>query len=114
MDWRIEKVNRQLRHGCNLEPRSAIAQLAESLNLSPSRLRHLFKTETGLGLKRCLIQSRLERSKALLETSLLSVKQIAMRVGYNHMSHFIRDFRRTYTVTPAQFRKQRRSFFNRE
>ena len=107
MDWRIEKVNHQLERGCNLEPRLAITQLAGSLNLSPSRLRHLFKTETGLSLKRCLIQSRLESSRVLLETSLLSVKQIAVKVGYVHMSHFVRDFRRNYNVTPAQYRKQR-------
>jgi len=106
MDWRIENVNRQLRRGCNLEPRSAITKLAGSLNLSPSRLRHLFKTETGLSLKRCLIESRLESSRVLLETSVLSVKQIAMKVGYAHMSHFVRDFRRSYQVTPAQYRKQ--------
>jgi Transcriptional regulator containing an amidase domain and an AraC-type DNA-binding HTH domain len=107
MDWRIERVNRQLQCGCNLEPRSAITQLAGSLNLSPSRLRHLFKTETGLSLKRCLIESRLQSSKILLETSLLSVKQIAVKVGYIHMSHFVRDFRRTYNITPAEYRKQR-------
>lgn len=106
MDWRIEKVNRQLQHGCTLEPRLAITLLAGSLNLSPSRLRHLFKAETGLSLKRCLIQSRLESSRVLLETSLLSVKQIAVKVGYLHMSHFVRDFRRTYNVSPTQYRKQ--------
>jgi len=106
MDWRIEKVSRQLQCGCNLQPRSAIAQLAGSLNLSPSRLRHLFKTETGKSLKRCLIESRLESGRLLLETSLLSVKEIAMKVGYIHMSHFVRDFRRTYYATPAQYRRQ--------
>jgi transcriptional regulator GlxA family with amidase domain len=107
MDWRIEKVNQQLQCGCNLEPRLAITQLAGSFNLSPSRLRHLFKIETGLSLKRCLIESRLQSSKALLETSVLSVKEIAVKVGYIHMSHFVRDFRRTYNVTPAEYRKQR-------
>jgi len=112
MDWRIENINRQLRRGCNLEPRSAITQLAGSLNLSPSRLRHLFKTETGLSLKRCLIESRLVSSKTLLETSLLSVKEIAIKVGYIHVSHFVRDFKRTYQVTPAEYRKQRRSASN--
>ena len=106
MDWRVEKINLQLERGCNLEPRSAINQLAQSLNLSTSRLRHLFKTETGLSLKRCLIESRLEIGRVLLETSLLSVKEIAVKVGYAHMSHFVRDFRRVHQVTPAQYRRQ--------
>lgn len=109
MDWRIEKVSHQLQRGCNLQPRLAITQLADSLNLSASRLRHLFKTETGLSLKQCLIESRLKSGRVLLETSLFSVKEIAMKVGYAHMSHFVRDFRRTYQVTPAHYRKQRLS-----
>ena len=107
MDWRIEKVNRHLQRGCNLEPRLAITQLAGSLNLSPSRLRHLFKSETGLSLKRCLIESRLESGRVLLETSSLSIKEIAMKVGYSHMSHFVRDFRRSYQSPPGHYRKQR-------
>ncbi len=109
MDWRIARINSHLREGCSLEPRSAITQLAGSLNLSPSRLRHLFKTETGLSLKRCLIESRLETARLLLETSLLSIKEIAIRVGYHHTSHFVRDFRRTYLSTPAYYRKQRQN-----
>jgi transcriptional regulator GlxA family with amidase domain len=107
MDWRIERINLQLQRGCTLEPRTAIAQLAGSVNLSTSRLRHLFKTETGLSLKRCLIKSRLESGRTHLETSLLSVKEISIKVGYTHMSHFVRDFRRVYHATPAQYRMQR-------
>lgn len=106
MDWRIEKISRHLRQGCNLEPRSAIAQLAVSVNLSASRLRHLFKAETGRGLKECLIESRLTAGKEFLESSLLSIKEIAMRVGYKNMNHFVRDFKRTYQSTPSRYRKQ--------
>jgi transcriptional regulator GlxA family with amidase domain len=106
MDWRIERVIRHVRHGPYLEPRSAISQLAGSVNLSPSRLRHLFKAETGQGLKKCLIESRLDAGRALLESSLLSVKEIAARVGYAHVSHFVRDFKRTYHRTPTHYRRQ--------
>lgn len=107
MDWRIEKIIWDLRQGgCNLEPRSAITQLAVSVHLSTSRLRHLFKAETGLGLKKCLIESRLETGRELLEGSSLSVKEITARVGYVHVSHFVRDFKRTYQSTPAHYRRQ--------
>lgn len=106
MDWRIEKVIQDLRQrGCYLESRSAINQLAGSVNLSASRLRHLFKAETGLGLKKCLIESRLETGRELLESSLLTVKEITARVGYTHVSHFVRDFKRTYQSTPTRYRR---------
>src|SRR5215203_2535248 len=107
MDWRIEKVLQHLRQeGCNLEPRSAITQLAGSVNLSASRLRHLFKSETGESLKKRLIEARLETGRELLEGSSLTVKEITVRVGYLHASHFVRDFKRSYQISPAQYRKQ--------
>jgi transcriptional regulator GlxA family with amidase domain len=66
----------------------------------------LFKTETGVGLKKYLIESRLETGRELLESSLLTVKEITVRVGYSHVSHFVRDFKRTYQSTPAQYRRE--------
>ena len=106
MDWRIQKVNRYLQQGIDLEHRSAITQLADSVNLSVSRLRHLFKAETGMGLKKCLIECRLENARDLLEGSSLSVKEISGRVGYANVSHFVRDFKRRHRRTPTDHRKQ--------
>ena len=107
MDWRIEKVIQHLRREvCNLEPRLAITHLAGSVNLSTSRLRHLFKSETGVSLKKRLIAARLETGRELLEGSLLTVKEVTVRVGYTHVSHFVRDFKRIYQISPAEYRKQ--------
>lgn len=106
MDWRIQKVNRYLQEGIELEHRSAITELADSVNLSVSRLRHLFKAETGMGLKKCLIESRLENARELLEGSSLSVKEIAGRMGYANVSNFVRDFKRRHRRTPTDHRKQ--------
>jgi AraC family transcriptional regulator, arabinose operon regulatory protein len=79
-------------------------ELAAVVNLSPSRLQHLFKQETGTTPARYLRALRLERAKALLETSLLSVKQIMHNVGIKDRSHFEREFKRAYGLTPAQCR----------
>jgi AraC-like DNA-binding protein len=47
---------------------------------------------------------RMERAKDLLESSFLSVKEIAYRVGLNDESHFVRDFKSTYGSSPALYR----------
>ena len=50
--------------------------LAASVNLSPSRLRHLFKDETGLTPAQYLKRLRLERARELLDTSFLRLKEV--------------------------------------
>lgn len=47
---------------------------------------------------------RMERAKELLEKSFLSVKEIAHRVGLNDESHFVRDFKLIYGLTPMSYR----------
>lgn len=64
----------------------------------------MFKVETGTSPERHLKSLRMQKAKELLETTFLSVKEIASRVGLRNESHFVRDFKRTYGVTPTQYR----------
>lgn len=51
----------------------------------------------------------MERAKDLLESSFLSVKEIAYQVGLNDESHFVRDFKSTYGFSPALYRSHFKS-----
>jgi len=51
----------------------------------------------------------MERAKDLLESSFLSVKEIAFQVGLNDESHFVRDFKSTYGFSPALYRSHFKS-----
>ena len=44
----------------------------------------------------------MEKARYLLETSLLSVKEITHSVGLNDESHFVRDFKKAYGVPPTR------------
>jgi AraC-like DNA-binding protein len=46
----------------------------------------------------------MRKAKKLLEFTFLNVKEVMNRVGAYDASHFVRDFKRTYGVTPAQYR----------
>ena len=46
----------------------------------------------------------MEKAKYLLETSFLSVKEITHRVGLNDESHFVRDFKIAYGLSPTLYR----------
>ena len=82
----------------------SLAEFAQSVNLSVWRLCHIFKSDVGMPPMRYLRLLRMERAKYLLESSFLSVKEIAYRVGLNDESHFVRDFKSTYGSSPALYR----------
>ena len=82
------------------------AKLAAVVNLSPSRLHQLFKEETGQPPARYLRQLRMRRARELLETTHLSVKQVMACVGLTDESHFVRDFKKSYGLTPARYRER--------
>lgn len=89
----------------NLDRDLALNQIAQSVKLSPSRLHHLFKTQLGMPTLQYVKMSRLERARDLLRTTSLPVKEVRVRVGMSDRSHFARQFKKTFGVTPYQYRK---------
>jgi AraC family transcriptional regulator of arabinose operon len=75
-------------------------ELAKSLNLSTSRLRHLFKDETGISPVQYLKAQRMKKARELLETTFLNLKEVMHTVGVKDKSHFIRDFKKTFGLSP--------------
>src|ERR1043165_6662894 len=82
----------------------SLGEFAQSVNLSVWRLCHIFKSDVGMPPIRYLRLLRMARAKDLLESSFLSVKEIAYQVGLNDESHFVRDFKSTYGFSPAHYR----------
>jgi two-component system response regulator YesN len=83
---------------------TSLTKLAQSVNLSVSHLRSMFKAETGLSFRQYLKSLRMREAKLLLKTTLLSVKEIRISVGISDDSHFTRDFKQAYGVTPTRYR----------
>jgi methylphosphotriester-DNA--protein-cysteine methyltransferase len=58
-------------------PAADMDTLATAVNLSPSRLRHLFRLEMATALHAYLKQQRLSRAAELLKTTFLTVKEVS-------------------------------------
>ena len=102
MDKRVEKIIQMMREDVRGE--LSLGEFAQSVNLSVWRLCHIFKSDVGMPPIRYLRKLRMARAKELLESSFLSVKEIAFQVGLNDESHFVRDFKSTYGHSPALYR----------
>jgi len=107
LDKRVEKIIQMMREDVRGE--LSLTEFAQSVNLSVWRLCHIFKADVGMPPIRYLRLLRMERAKVLLESSFLSVKEIAFQVGLNDESHFVRDFKSTYGYSPALYRSRFRS-----
>jgi AraC-like DNA-binding protein len=82
----------------------SLLKVAEAVHLSIWHLCHLFKSETGETFVRYLKAIRMRRARTLLENSLLSIKEVMNKVGMRDQSHFAKDFKRAYGLTPSEFR----------
>ena len=84
------------------------SELARLVHLSPSRLRHLFRHETGSALSQYLKAVRLRRAEVLLRTTFLSIKEIVIQLGITSSSNFANAFKKTYGVSPTAYRVMNR------
>lgn len=104
VDPRVVKIIELM--SSNLHRHLQVGGLAASVNLSYSRLEHLFKAETGMTPGGYLKKLRIEKARELLETTFLTNQQIIVRVGLCDESHFVRDFKKAYGLRPSQYRKR--------
>jgi AraC-like DNA-binding protein len=87
----------------NLHRRFALTQLAKVVNLSPSHLSRLFKTQTGVSPGEYLINLRMEKAGQLLAGT---IKESTAEVGYHNKSNFVVQFKKHFGLPPSEYRKR--------
>ena len=102
MEYKMRKIIILMEE--DLSKQLTLDKLAQTVNMSTSRLRHLFKDEVGATPTQYLKDLRMQGARKLLENTLLHIKRVMMNVGVNDESHFSRDFKRAFGVTPKQYR----------
>ncbi len=102
MDLRVQIVIARMMD--DLKRPLRLGVMARSVNLSPSRLQHLFKAHTSMTPAQYLKSLRMRHAKGLVESTLLTVKEIRAGVGIKDESHFVRDFKKAYGLSPRKYR----------
>ena len=81
-----------------------VRRLAKVSGVSEAHFARCFKDAFGLPPHRYLLTRRIERAKALLRDSELSVTEIAMQTGWSSLGTFGRTFRDVTGESPGELR----------
>ncbi|MBU3113307.1 helix-turn-helix domain-containing protein [Clostridium lacusfryxellense] len=79
--------------------------IAIMLNINPSGLSKFFKKYNGIGLTQYIIKKRIHKSVELLESSNLSILEIANSCGFNSSANFYKAFKSVTGNIPSHYRK---------
>ena len=87
-----------------VEPTLQVGAVAQDLGVSTEHLCRVLKRHTGLTFVTLLRRTRVRAACRLLQTTTLSMKEIASRAGFSSASRFDRDFKMVCGVSPSQYR----------
>lgn len=82
----------------------ALEHLAEAAQCNPQYLCHFFKEIAGVSPIRYLISYRIGKAKEMLTDTTKSILEVSLDCGFENVSYFIRQFKRSAGVTPREYR----------
>lgn len=82
-----------------------LEELAENFHLSPPYLSKYIKERAGITFQETVKKARMKKARAMLKETNRTVESIAADVGYETVEHFNRLFKKSYGMTPVQFRR---------
>ncbi|MHB9024876.1 MAG: helix-turn-helix transcriptional regulator [Armatimonadota bacterium] len=80
--------------------------IAKQMDLSREYISRIFHAEMGVSLREYLLRERIVTACHLLKETNLSIKVIAVRLGYETTSNFTRAFTRLLHLSPSAFRQR--------
>ena len=82
-----------------------IEDLALEANMNVQYFCRFFKSVVGKTPVEYINSYRIEKATELLQTETLSISNIALNVGIDNFSYFIKQFKKYKNSTPSQYRK---------
>ena len=81
-----------------------LEDLATQFHLSEPYISKYIKDKSGKTFGEHVAHIRMKRAKTLLKNGNMTVENISYAVGYQNVEHFNRTFKRTFQMTPLQYR----------
>jgi AraC-like DNA-binding protein len=97
-DTRIDKVVQLIKD--DISQSYSVEELAKRVNLSPTRLVHLFKEQTGVPIRRFRQWNRMKAVAACVAAG-GTLTEAALHAGFSDSAHFSRAFRHMFGLKPS-------------
>jgi len=91
----------------NIEEPLPIGHIADQLNLSHRTLENQFSAHMNKSAKSVYVSIRLRAARRMVETTSLSIAEIATRIGYQDKSAMTRAFKSEFGAPPSALRRRR-------
>ena len=85
-----------------------LEDMASQFHLSEPYISKYIKEKSGKTFGEHVAKVRMKKAKNLLKNGNMTVEDISGAVGYQNVEHFIRTFRKTFDMTPLQYRSSSR------
>ena len=92
----------------NIAQKHTLDALASQVGMSPRTLMRRFQESTGLTPARWLMNERLNRAQQALNTSHISIEQIAQQTGFGSANSLRYHFQKRFGISPQVLRNQMR------
>jgi two-component system response regulator YesN len=86
------------------DPDAGIEAVCKKMHISPSYFCSLFKKEMSDTFSNYLHLYRMQAAKELLRTTELKLSDVAERIGYTDPNYFSFSFKKTFGVSPREYR----------
>jgi AraC-like DNA-binding protein len=83
-----------------------VAAIAEHFGYSSDHLNRVFKHYTSHTLYESLLKIRMQNACRLINDTYLPISEIAHLVGYKDTTNFIRNFKKSYGITPSKYKER--------
>ena len=85
-----------------------LSDVAESANVSSAYLSRLFSEHLGISFVEHLTGLRIERAEQLIRENRMTIKEVAITVGYQDPNYFSKAFRKMVGMSPSMYAERSR------
>ncbi len=90
----------------HVEEKLTVSSLAQKYHFSEKHFRYLFAKVIGISPKKYIEKVKMEYAYGLLKNTSLTISEIAEKLGFSSVRHFVTYFKKNYQITPSKCRKE--------